>query len=1265
MKKKKIIAIVAAVCVIAVIAAILLPGISSDDQGPTAPVIGPDTGEYISRAEWIEQLGLCFTLNTYDQTAPYYSDVPAMHGVFAYVQSCYEWGILRDQQAFEPDQTATRAFVAETAMLALALERNPSIAEKDATELLQLACDEGILADQNTYGVTAEECENIIRKLKEVYFDYQPEEYANITLKDSVVDYSAAEITWRDETVLVVPADVGEKLYVGAIFLAPGEENGIARKVVSVTTANGKTEVETVTPDIEEVFEELSFSFFGVPTLESIVPLQEGITISPLDEATPVNTAATDAQLVNLSNATPLAMGSKKDPISFSVKVNLTKGSIKPNFGFTDYFSTEASKEYKKLFGQEIPKNAGDIFKKTHTILKYDKNGKPILEKTEEWKGGYEITGELKVKKLYVESTCAKDLNSFSNELHFIVDSSLTIKGELKGSLPVYETKIRGPYGVQIKVVFSVYVDMNGKLTVGAEVEHVTNVTYKNKKFKTTQDTDYEVHADLGADISSGVKGEATVSVLGIDLVDVSAKAGASLDIKATAHQSENTAMICIDGKCYFPIVSVSVGSNSKTVAGKLGIKTTIKLVDKSGALSKSASATLWHYEISGAGSKNVKKCTWGTNTNQGGDNSKPGQNNTQSTDPAVDPSLPIDGDETSPSTPANPSLELNAGDHILYGKKNGTDLSWEVLEVNGTTALLFCDNVIDDKGFGYTSTYTYHSSPLSSWCAEFYLSECFTEDERSAILPCTVDSVSGQHFFILSLEEFEHYYPTAEGRARPVFTGETCLQGAFNSDWRDVTEHVEGDTVAYWLRSTTYGPYHVDCSSFEPEHRSSGADTRYYISCYGICPAFYLDISKVTDLKVSTAEPEIDHTSDYILEANLGATQLFENIGLEDATITVTGSVNHNVRADWIVLASDGTVKSHGNYAYICYLQDVEYTLAPGEKMIVALHTDTCKNGENIFQYGPSITVSTITKEPITRYKLEKNKNYSIANTTEDVQTFYLSGNINHGTFASANIRIDCVREDGESNVLGTAYNAYATYLNDERFELNPQERYIFKIQSDYTSKEYIVLFTLNYGHSSNIRISESNISPIRTLMLEIGRTYSLINTTQIEQPLYFTGSNVKANFTVFNDGQEGSSYQNKYLSYMNPQKYVLHGKQEWLITPLSGAIKEDCIVIFMPYTVDETKLICILPSDNVQKDDSNDDPDINGNKVTVPNVVGMEQVAAVYLLRDMGLQFQVWWHIGNDQSSTLYIVEQSIPAGTIVEKGTLIRLQISKNAP
>ena len=184
-----------------------------------------------------------------------------------------------------------------------------------------------------------------------------------------MVDYSAAEITWRDETVLVVPADVGEKLYVGAIFLAPGEENGIARKVVSVTTANGKTEVETVTPDIEEVFEELSFSFFGVPTLESIVPLQEGITISPLDEATPVNTAATDAQLVNLSNAKPLAMGSKKDPISFSVKVNLTKGSIKPNFGFTDYFSTEASKEYKKLFGQEIPKNAGDIFKKTHTIF--------------------------------------------------------------------------------------------------------------------------------------------------------------------------------------------------------------------------------------------------------------------------------------------------------------------------------------------------------------------------------------------------------------------------------------------------------------------------------------------------------------------------------------------------------------------------------------------------------------------------------------------------------------------------------------------------------------------------------------------------------------------------------------------------------------------------------------------------------------------------------------------------------------------------------
>ncbi len=65
---------------------------------------------------------------------------------------------------------------------------------------------------------------------------------------------------------------------------------------------------------------------------------------------------------------------------------------------------------------------------------------------------------------------------------------------------------------------------------------------------------------------------------------------------------------------------------------------------------------------------------------------------------------------------------------------------------------------------------------------------------------------------------------------------------------------------------------------------------------------------------------------------------------------------------------------------------------------------------------------------------------------------------------------------------------------------------------------------------------------------------------------------------------------------------------------------------------------------------------------KVPVPDVLGMEQGAAVDLLESIGFGFQVWWY-EEDVANTdvYYIIDQSIPAGADVEPGTVIRLQLS----
>lgn len=69
------------------------------------------------------------------------------------------------------------------------------------------------------------------------------------------------------------------------------------------------------------------------------------------------------------------------------------------------------------------------------------------------------------------------------------------------------------------------------------------------------------------------------------------------------------------------------------------------------------------------------------------------------------------------------------------------------------------------------------------------------------------------------------------------------------------------------------------------------------------------------------------------------------------------------------------------------------------------------------------------------------------------------------------------------------------------------------------------------------------------------------------------------------------------------------------------------------------------------------------NGTSVVVPNVVGMEQEEATTTLTNAGLSFQVWWYEEmNDVSNATYIIQQSIPEGSTVPAGTVIRLQLGQ---
>lgn len=81
--------------------------------------------------------------------------------------------------------------------------------------------------------------------------------------------------------------------------------------------------------------------------------------------------------------------------------------------------------------------------------------------------------------------------------------------------------------------------------------------------------------------------------------------------------------------------------------------------------------------------------------------------------------------------------------------------------------------------------------------------------------------------------------------------------------------------------------------------------------------------------------------------------------------------------------------------------------------------------------------------------------------------------------------------------------------------------------------------------------------------------------------------------------------------------------------------------------------------------KEEQTDVPAIQGT-VTVPQVAGMEQSEGIEILTERGLQFQVWWTEENNADTELfYIIDQSIPAGSEVAAGTLIKLELSPDRP
>ncbi len=652
--KKRILTILLSICMILNFAA----GCSSDNNKAvehnenTVPIETPEIEaeylsydmEFMTRAEWIALLAQTIGMEEYNCETPYFSDVTSDLLFYNYVQSSYEWGVLDfEENLFHPDDVASREFVAVTAVLASGVKSSDN---SSVSELCVFAELNGVISfadDDNSSGVMFAEGKVAAEVAKSLYLNNHDAEINEVTMAEGVKDfrYVPEESVQINGSSIVMPASMAEDLSVGDIYLAPGtvyNPYGIAMKITAMSPDGDMVYIDTVTPELDEVFTDINVSARVAPRAEQIL-VSDGVELENYSTSNMFTSMITsdDANYGTTNYYSLLAeeeteMINQPKGATFSFAVNKKSGEVSKMSFSSEWNDNKITVERilpvlplpegysgNMLDGVDVvdDKSINTIFEKTNYIVLKDKNGNAKVDKNgwekrldveEKFKKGYEITGKLELKNFYVEPTfefhklwgIPIGIDRVAIEVNYDVISSLKLKGKLENELTIATMPIpvAGPITVELSLI--IFANASGELELKWELANNTKMEYSHGKVKKTQDSQQSKSFDLAVEIDAGAALDVMLSAAGIKLIDakVSAAVNAKTEgyVKCSVTEDTNTQNLpsnrerltynyLIGIKCVIclPIIKLSIGTKP-SLANKLNLKWEWTLVSKENA---------------------------------------------------------------------------------------------------------------------------------------------------------------------------------------------------------------------------------------------------------------------------------------------------------------------------------------------------------------------------------------------------------------------------------------------------------------------------------------------------------------------------------------------------------------------------------------------------------------------------------------------------------------------------------------------------------
>ena len=596
----------------------------------------------ITRGEWIEVLARSLGMDDFKNEEPYFKDINREDDIYSFVQSCYEWDVLKfEDKEIKPDEPATRDFMVKTAILAAGVDPQPvEQGDDEEDNILQYAVENGYIdsiePEYLNETVTLGEGVSVADWTSDTYLNKEFVEYENIEINENVINYtelSQNEISTMGDDTIRISAQYANDLDAGDVFISPPtieDPYGVAYKVASITHEGDQAIIKVIEPEIGDIYNELEFAASAIPDADKVI-VSDGVELVSHEVSTfPVSNnkdllpTAYNVSSRNMfsynGDGNHLTQNMSKKGMSLTFKVDFTKGkfTLTPeSIGALDSLSTDISGIIPGRGSASPQDSLGQFFKKTGYIVdkvpdghefKLDKNGyEKRLNAVNTFKGGYEITGSLAIKDFYIDVECKTKkafgipygIKYFTTESNIDVEAELSIEGKLEEELKISTLPIPLVAGITVDVDFILYADINGELKVKAVIANNSIAEYNDGKTKKTSKQTQSIETGIGTKLEFGPSIKATLKALGIKLIDVELKTGVLVEAEAkevgeiTKEKVDDkiieTQSLYIEANAgmYVPIVKITIGTN-ETLANKVGIKFTWKIYDKKGGLRKS-----------------------------------------------------------------------------------------------------------------------------------------------------------------------------------------------------------------------------------------------------------------------------------------------------------------------------------------------------------------------------------------------------------------------------------------------------------------------------------------------------------------------------------------------------------------------------------------------------------------------------------------------------------------------------------------------------